>query len=81
MACKTVLRQLLSKYGVMTVEFANIMAQDQDERTEAEVSANANAEPLMLPDKQEPIEAPAAVSEPVQAEAEKAEALAEEPDF
>lgn len=81
MACKTVLRQLLSKYGVMTVEFANIMAQDQDERTEAEVSANANVEPLMLPDNLEPIEDPAAVNEPVQAEAEKAEDLAEEPDF
>lgn len=50
MACKTVLRQLLSKYGVMSVEFANAMAQDQDNAVAMEVAENANAEPLVLPE-------------------------------
>lgn len=42
MAMKTVLKQLISKYGPMSVEFANAMANDNADRVEAEVAENAN---------------------------------------
>lgn len=77
MACKTVLRQLLSKYGVMSVEFLNVIAQDQDERIEAEAAESANAEPLILPDAADGA-APVALAEDA---APEPEAFAAEPDF
>lgn len=50
MALKTVLRRIISKYGVMSVEFAEAVAHDNaDERIEAEARANANSEPLEIP--------------------------------
>lgn len=49
MALKTVIRNIISKYGVMSIEFANAVANDTDERIEAEVVENANATPLALP--------------------------------
>lgn len=42
MALKTVLRSIISKYGPMSVEFANAMANDNADRVEAEVAENAN---------------------------------------
>lgn len=78
MACKTVLRQLLSKYGIMTVDFANAMAQDQDDRVEVQVAADANMEPITLADEAAAVheDVPALpVAEPAPADANM------EPDF
>ena len=50
MALKTVVRQLISKYGIMSIEFANVVAQDNADEVEAEVRENANGEELTLPD-------------------------------
>ena len=50
MAMKTVVRQLISKYGIMSIEFANAIVQDNADEVEAEVRENANGEPLMLPE-------------------------------
>lgn len=50
MALKTVLKTIISKYGVMSVEFANAVANDSvDDRIEAEVAQNANGQPIVLP--------------------------------
>lgn len=50
MALKTVLKTIISKYGVMSVEFANAIANDSvDDRVEAEVAQNANGQPVVLP--------------------------------
>ncbi len=50
MALKTVLKTIISKYGVMSVEFANVIANDSvDDRIEAEVAQNANGQPIVLP--------------------------------
>ena len=50
MAMKTVLKTIISKYGVMSVEFANAIANDSvDDRVEAEVAQNANGQPIVLP--------------------------------
>jgi recombination protein RecT len=50
MALKTVLKTIISKYGVMSVEFANTIANDSvDDRIEAEVAQNANGQPIVLP--------------------------------
>lgn len=50
MALKTVLKTIISKYGVMSVEFANAMANDSvDDRVEAEVAQNANGQPIAIP--------------------------------
>ena len=50
MALKTVLKTIISKYGVMSVEFANAIANDSvDDRVEAEVAQNANGQPIALP--------------------------------
>lgn len=50
MALKTVLKTIISKYGVMSVEFASAMVNDSvDERVEAEVAENANAQPISIP--------------------------------
>lgn len=50
MALKTVLKTIISKYGVMSVEFANAIANDSvDDRVEAEVAQNANGQPIVLP--------------------------------
>ena len=50
MALKTVLKTIISKYGVMSGEFANAIANDSvDDRVEAEVAQNANGQPIVLP--------------------------------
>lgn len=48
MAIKTVLKSIITRYGPMSVEFANAMAQDTDDRVEAEVAQNANATPITI---------------------------------
>lgn len=54
MAVKTVLRNILSKYGIMSVEFMNAFVQDAaddlDDRIESEIVENANKETLELPE-------------------------------
>lgn len=66
MAIKTVLKQIISRYGIMSIEFAGQYAKavemdNYDERVESEVAENANAEVLTMPETQEeqPIEAQA----------------------
>ena len=49
MAIKTVLKALISKYGVMSVEFASAISQDYEDTIEAEVAENANGAPVTLP--------------------------------
>lgn len=49
MAIKTVLKSIITKYGPMSVEFANAMAQDEDDRIEAEVAEKANQQPVTIP--------------------------------
>lgn len=58
MALKTVIRNIISKYGVMSVEFANAVASDSsvDERIEAEVTENANTIPLVITEAQPKLE-------------------------
>ena len=48
MAIKTVLKSIITRYGPMSVEFANAMAQDTDDRVEAEVAQNANKTPITI---------------------------------
>lgn len=56
MALKTVLKTIISKYGVMSVEFANAIANDSvDDRVEAEVAQNANGQPIVLPSGAAPV--------------------------
>lgn len=52
MALKTVIRNIISKYGVMSVEFANAVAEDTsvEERIEGEIVENANKTPLTIPE-------------------------------
>lgn len=57
MALKTVLRNIISKYGVMSIEFSEVVAKDFDDAVDAEVAANANRDPISLP-------APEPASEP-----------------
>ena len=49
MALKTVLKSIITKYGPMSVEFADAMAHDTDDRVEAEVAENANQHPVTIP--------------------------------
>lgn len=48
MACKTMLRQILSKYGFMSVEFMTAIAHDVDDDVNADVAANGNGVPLVI---------------------------------
>ena len=48
MATKTVIRQLLSKYGMMSIEIQRAVAQD-GEFFDAEYREHANATPLLMP--------------------------------
>ena len=50
MALKTVIKNIISKYGVMSVEFANAVANDTDDSVENEVNQNANKAPIVLPE-------------------------------
>lgn len=51
MALKTVIKNIISKYGVMSIEFADAVAADNfDERIEAEINENANTTPIVLPE-------------------------------
>ena len=49
MALKTVLKSIVTKYGPMSVEFADAMAHDVDDRVEAEIAENANQQPVTIP--------------------------------
>lgn len=49
MALKTVLKSIISKYGPMSVELADVIARENDDRVEAEVSENANGKPVTIP--------------------------------
>lgn len=50
MALKSVIRNIISKYGVMSVEFANALSSDNDEATiEAGIAARANGRPIAIP--------------------------------
>ena len=57
MALKTVIRNIISKYGVMSVEFANAVAEDTsvEERIEGEIVENANKTPLTIPEEVKPV--------------------------
>lgn len=48
MALKTVLRNILSKYGIMSIEM--VTALSDDDEVEGEVAQNANAKPIVLPE-------------------------------
>lgn len=48
MALKTVLKSIISKYGPMSIEFADAIAQDNDDRIEAEVTEKANGKPITI---------------------------------
>ena len=50
MACKTMLRQILSKYGFMSVEVMTAIAHDVDDEVSADVEANGNGAPLVIED-------------------------------
>lgn len=65
MALKTVIRNIISKYGVMSVEFANAVAEDTsvEERIEGEIVENANKTPLMIPEEVKPDDKEAAQPE------------------
>lgn len=65
MALKTVIRNIISKYGVMSVEFANAVAEDTsvEERIEGEIVENANKIPLTIPEEVKPDDKEAAQPE------------------
>lgn len=65
MALKTVIRNIISKYGVMSVEFANAVAEDTsvEERIEGEIVENANKTPLTIPEEVKPDDKEAAPPE------------------
>ena len=48
MAIKTVLKRIISKYGIMSVEFADAMAKDAEDSLEQEVAENANGAPILI---------------------------------
>lgn len=51
MALKTVIRNIISKYGIMSVEFANTLAAESvDDKIEAEFTEKANGAEIKLPD-------------------------------
>lgn len=49
MGCKTVLLQILTKYGIMSTVMQNQYLEETDERVEAEVAQNANGAPVTIP--------------------------------
>lgn len=57
MALKTVIKTLIAKYGVMSVEFAQAVSKDVDDMIEQDVTQNANGAPVSLPN-HEPTAAP-----------------------
>lgn len=84
MALKTVIKNLISKFGVMSIEFANAVATDYEDTIEAEVAQNANGAPVALP--AEPVtlseESTAAELPPVEEAADaSASEVSAEPDF
>ena len=51
MALKTVIRNIISKYGIMSVEFANAIANESvDDKIEGEFVENANTQEVKLPE-------------------------------
>ena len=79
MALKTVVRNLISKYGVMSVEFANAVASDNgDDAIEAEIIENANMTPVEFPATPKTIEAQ---EEPTQPDATDAPELSPDAGF
>lgn len=49
MGCKTVLLQILTRYGVMSSAMQTAFQQETDDRVEAEVAANANGAAVTIP--------------------------------
>lgn len=80
MALKTVLKSLISKYGVMSIEFANSVAQDYDDTINAEVAENANGAPITLPEQKQPVIEAEPQPEATTEEATQVE-ISAEPDF
>lgn len=81
MALKTVLKQLISKFGVMSIEMANVISDDDvADRIDAEVSKNANGAPVTLPDTSDAVVAEFTQSDEPEDEPEEAPASAE-PEF
>ena len=62
MAIKTVLKSIITRYGPMSIEFADAMAHDTDDRVEAEVAEQANQKEVTIPT--EFVEPPEAAPEP-----------------
>lgn len=57
MALKTVITALLGKYGVMSVEFANAIAADEEADTDREVAEKANKAPIIIQEEESENEA------------------------
>ena len=70
MGCKTVLMQILTRYGVMSSAMQTALQQDTDDRVEAEVAANANQTPVTIPTEFVEPDKPAEPSEPEEVEEE-----------
>ena len=58
MAKKTVIRQLIMKYGIMSIEFANSITNDNEDEVEAEYEDNANGAPIVISAPIKPVEVP-----------------------
>jgi len=57
MAIKTVLKHLLSKYGVMSVELVNALEQESEDQVSQDEDENANQDVIDVPPTEEPQEA------------------------
>lgn len=86
MAIKTVLSYLIRHFGIISIEFADVLSTDEtaEERIESEVTANANGRTVVLPtnivEVDEPIITDAPEAEP-QPAADNADDVPSEPDF
>ena len=66
MAIKTVLKSILSKYGILSIEMIDAISDDNDvdSKVESEVAANGNQTPIIIPtDFKEESETPAAADD------------------
>lgn len=88
MALKTVLKNILSKYGILSIELAStLQTADPDEKVEAEVNENANASEVMIPtefaddEADQTKEVHAKAEEPKQITLDVADKAKEEPEF
>lgn len=66
MALKTVLKQLISKYGPMSIEISRALENDADDRVDNEVAENANKTEVTIPTDfvEEPSDTPLPFDEP-----------------